>query len=75
MFRNDPVSLVFDLLVFIAYFLPTIVAYLRDRKDWPLIAIANTFLGWTVLVWIASLTWALSSHKGQDALATETGSL
>jgi hypothetical protein len=43
------------------YFLPTIVAMARKHRQLPAIALLNIFLGWTVLFWILSLVWALTS--------------
>ena len=40
------------------YFLPTIVAILRDHRNAAAILILNLFLGWTFLGWVAALVWS-----------------
>jgi hypothetical protein len=44
------------------YWLPTIVAALRRAKPVAGIAVVNLFLGWTMIAWVLSLAWALSSE-------------
>lgn len=41
------------------YFLPTIVAFVRNHPQRWGIALLNFFLGWTFLGWIGSLVWAV----------------
>ena len=45
------------------YFLPTILAFARSKRDAGAILVLNFFLGWTFIGWIVSLVWALK----QDA--------
>lgn len=47
------------------YFLPSIIAGMKKRKNSVDILILNTFLGWTILGWIIALIWAL---LGKSAL-------
>lgn len=49
------------LLAFILYFLPTIIAANRKKSNTGAIFVLNLFLGWTMVGWIISLVWALSS--------------
>ena len=44
------------------YFLPTVVAALRRKKNIAPILIVNLFLGWSVIGWVVSLVWALSTE-------------
>ena len=50
------------------YFLPGIIAGMRnhDRSGW--IALFNILFGWTLFGWIASLAWACSgpAHPSAD---------
>lgn len=46
------------ILAFVIYFLPTIVAVLRDHHQ-P-IGLLNLLLGWTVIGWIIALIWSFS---------------
>ena len=41
------------------YFLPTIVAFARHKRDTTSIAVLNFFLGWTAIGWVIALVWAL----------------
>jgi cytochrome c biogenesis protein CcdA len=45
-------------LVITLYFLPSIVAYNKKKKNREAIGILNLLLGWTIVGWIASLVWA-----------------
>ncbi len=48
---------------FVLYFLPAIVALLRERHDKLSIFLANLFLGWSVIGWIVALVWACKSER------------
>jgi hypothetical protein len=40
------------------YFLPTVIAVLREyRFGWPIFFI-NLFFGWTLIGWVGALVWA-----------------
>jgi hypothetical protein len=43
------------------YFLPTIIAITRTKSNTGAILVLNFFLGWTLVGWVVSLVWALSS--------------
>lgn len=55
--------LFFPLLGFplVMYFLPTIIALLRSKRDTLAIFLLNFFLGWSVIGWIIALIWAAKS--------------
>ena len=60
---------IFIALLCAAYFLPSIIAGLRGHASaWGIFAL-NLLLGWTGLIWIAALIWALS-NKGVAAQQT-----
>jgi hypothetical protein len=40
--------------------IPTLVAWWRSPHQLMAIAALNLLLGWTVLVWVAALVWALT---------------
>jgi len=46
-------------LVFAIYFLPTLIAFLRQHKNKLAIFLLNLLLGWTILGWVASLVWSV----------------
>ena len=53
-------TLIAYILIFlIIYFLPLIVAVLRNNKQSEEIAALNLFLGWTLIGWVAAFIWAI----------------
>jgi hypothetical protein len=58
---NDPLWFVFlFVLIFISvsYWIPTLVAFLRNHTDKWYIFLVNLALGGTVIGWIAALVWS-----------------
>ncbi|RJP30025.1 MAG: superinfection immunity protein [Candidatus Omnitrophota bacterium] len=47
------------ILIFSLYFLPTLIAFLRQHKNKLAIFLLNLLLGWTVLGWVISLVWSV----------------
>jgi hypothetical protein len=43
---------------FVMYFLPSIVALAKSKRDTLAIFLLNFFLGWTAIGWIIALVWA-----------------
>ena len=43
---------------FVLYFLPTIIAAIKSKRDTVAILLLNLFLGWSVIGWIVALVWA-----------------
>lgn len=43
---------------FVMYFLPSIIALVRGKRDITAIILLNLFLGWTVIGWVVALIWA-----------------
>ncbi len=43
---------------FVMYFLPSIIALARSKRDTLAIFLLNLFLGWSVIGWIVALVWA-----------------
>lgn len=50
------------------YFLPSIVAVVRDHKNTTGIALLNLLLGWTLLFWVGALVWAVLDGQKAKAL-------
>lgn len=46
---------------FVMYFLPSIIALARSKRDLLAIVLLNFFLGWTLIGWIVALVWALKN--------------
>jgi hypothetical protein len=49
---------------FVFYFLPSIVALVRGKRDTLSICLLNFFLGWTLIGWIVALVWAFKVDVG-----------
>lgn len=43
----------------VVYFIPTVIAYKKERDNKNSILALNIFLGWTLVGWVVSLVWAL----------------
>jgi hypothetical protein len=48
-------------LGFAMYFLPTIIAFARNKRDTTSILLLNFFLGWTMIGWVVALVWAVKT--------------
>ena len=46
---------------FVIYFLPTILAFARNKRDTSAILLLNLFLGWTMIGWVVALVWAVKA--------------
>jgi heme/copper-type cytochrome/quinol oxidase subunit 3 len=58
-FAGGPVVMVLALIALGLYFLPTMIARQRQRKQRNAIVALNILLGWTFIGWVAALVWAL----------------
>lgn len=50
-------------VLFVPYFLPTIIAVLGKKSNAGGVFAVNLFLGWTLIGWVIALVWALSSDS------------
>ena len=50
--------LIIGILAIAIYFLPTIIAHEKSKKQENAIAVFNIFLGWTFFGWVVALVWA-----------------
>jgi hypothetical protein len=46
---------------FVMYFLPSIIALARSKRDITAIVLLNLFLGWTMIGWVVALVWAFKT--------------
>jgi hypothetical protein len=46
---------------FVMYFLPSILALARSKRDIAAIVLLNFFLGWTMIGWVVALVWAVKN--------------
>lgn len=65
---SSPVAgFIFLVVAFVAYFLPTFIAYRRGHPNGTGIFLLNIFLGWTFIGWLAALIWAVSAISKAEA--------
>lgn len=61
------VAMIFAVIIIIIsipiYFLPSILAYRKQHINKIAILILNIFLGWTLIGWVGSLVWAVSTNE------------
>jgi hypothetical protein len=57
-------------ILFVAYFVPTIVAWVRKHAKRTSIFTVNVLLGWTIIGWIIAFGWAFGgpSHHAVESL-------
>jgi len=53
----------FFLAAIALYFVPTIIAFVRNKSNKVPILVLNLFLGWSLIGWVVSLVWALSQDQ------------
>src|SRR5262249_49345957 len=46
-----------------AYFMPSLIAFLRQHHNTDVICTVNILLGWTALGWVAALIWSFTAVK------------
>jgi Superinfection immunity protein len=46
---------------FVMYFLPSIIALARSKRDLLSIFLLNLLLGWSVIGWVIALVWAVKA--------------
>jgi len=47
-------------IIFVAYFLPTLIAMVRFRNNTLAIFTLNLFAGWTLVGWVVALVWSVA---------------
>jgi cytoskeletal protein RodZ len=53
------------ILLILLYFVPSLVAKLRKKRNRDAIMLLNLLLGWTVIGWIVALIWAVTVDTPQ----------
>lgn len=51
-------------IVFVAYFIPSFVAYKVSHRNMTAIIVLNIFAGWTFAGWVIALVWAVKKDAG-----------
>ncbi len=63
-------SLGFKLLFIVAiYLVPVFIAHSRKLEKRTTLTIINIFLGWTFIVWVACIAWAIWGKTSKKLLA------
>jgi len=63
----------FILFLVLMYWLPTVVALVRQTPSAIGIAMLNFFLGWTGIGWLVALVWALAAQNRPHVIIIENG--
>ena len=63
-------TIIYVLLIFCLYFLPSINAYSKKKRNKGAVLTLNFFLGWTVIGWIVALIWS-STNDAPAAVVVE----
>ncbi len=63
----------FVLFLVLMYWLPTIIAIVRQVPSVLGIAVFNFCLGWTGIGWLAALIWALAAQNRPHVVIIENG--
>src|SRR5215831_11292519 len=59
MAENPSLTGVLGVIVLVScYFMPTIIALVRDKRGAIGVALVNFFLGWTVIGWVVAFIWS-----------------
>ena len=60
MYNLGALGMILAVLIFGAYFLPTLIAFLRNHKNKLAIFFLNILLGWTGIGWVVALVWSVT---------------
>jgi hypothetical protein len=57
--KSTAIITTFLLISLLIYFIPTLIAFYKKKRNRDIIFVLNLFLGWTFLGWLGALVWAL----------------
>jgi hypothetical protein len=57
-FFSSLIGIIVFIISLAFYFLPTIVAVIRKKRNALAIFLLNLFLGWTFIGWVVAIVWA-----------------
>jgi hypothetical protein len=63
---EDLMAVVALVVLLIAYFVPTIIAFTRKVKNESAIMTLNFLAGWTLIGWIGALIWAMIADRKEE---------
>jgi hypothetical protein len=53
------------LILIVLYFMPTLIAFSKNKSNKVAIFVLNFLLGWTFIFWVLSLVWALTNNDSR----------
>jgi hypothetical protein len=63
----------FLVILLALYFVPTVIAVLRQHKQALPIFILDLFLGWTLVGWVGALVWSLTTPAAPVVIYRDAG--
>lgn len=55
--------IIITIITLAVFFLPTLIALVRDHHNKVAIIVTNLLLGWTGVVWLVALIWSFTNQK------------
>lgn len=55
-----------------AYFLPSLIALVRNHHNKTALMVTNLLLGWTGIVWLVTLIWSFTNQKETSIVINNT---
>lgn len=55
-----------------AYFLPSLIALVRNHHNETALIVTNLLLGWTGVAWLVTLIWAFTNQKETSIIINNT---
>jgi len=55
-----------------AYFLPSLIALVRNHHNKTALIVTTLLLGWTGIVWLVTLIWAFTNQKETSIVINNT---
>jgi cytochrome c biogenesis protein CcdA len=60
--------IIFSILGFILYFLPSFIDLIRKHKNFIPIFVLNLILGWSIIFWILALIWSFTDDQQEKII-------
>lgn len=55
-----------------AYFLPSLIALVRNHHNKTALMVTNLLLGWTGVIWLVTLIWSFTNQKETSIIINNT---
>ncbi len=70
--EQDTVIVIMIIVAIAFYFIPSIIALIRWKKNLVAIIALNFFLEWSLIGWVVSLVWSLSSDSKPQPIVVKS---